>query len=97
MKYKEFIEAVAKKSDTSTKHTDIVINAMFEVIIAATKKGDKIVTPYGQWICKTKPATPARKGMCPFTKVEKTFPAKPASKTPAFRPGKKYKEAIAKK
>merc|ERR1712185_511715 len=43
---------------------------------------------------KVKPATPARRGVNPFTKEPCVFKAKPASKTVKVYPMKKLKEAI---
>merc|ERR1712031_106592 len=43
---------------------------------------------------KVKPATPARKGVNPFTKEPCVFKARPASKTVKVYPMKKLKEAI---
>merc|ERR1719436_1124275 len=43
---------------------------------------------------KKKPATPARKGVNPFTKEPCVFKAKPASKTVRALPMKKFKEMI---
>merc|ERR1712146_361066 len=43
---------------------------------------------------KKKPATPARKGVSPFTKEPCVFKAKPASKTVKVFAMKKLKEAI---
>merc|ERR1712151_817721 len=43
---------------------------------------------------KKKPATPARKGLNPFTKEPCVFKAKPASKTVKAFPMKKLKELI---
>merc|ERR1712183_946076 len=43
---------------------------------------------------KKKPATPARKGVNPFTKEPCVFKAKPASKTVRALPMKKFKELI---
>merc|ERR1712187_1109347 len=43
---------------------------------------------------KLKPATPARKGVNPFTKEPCVFKAKPASKTVKAFPMKKLKELI---
>ena len=43
---------------------------------------------------KSKPATPARKGVNPFTKEPCVFKAKPASKTVKAFPMKKLKELI---
>merc|ERR1712050_482993 len=43
---------------------------------------------------KKKPATPARKGVNPFTKEPCVFKAKPASKTVKTFPMKKLKEMI---
>merc|ERR1712224_325495 len=43
---------------------------------------------------KNKPATPARKGVNPFTKEPCVFKAKPASKTVKALPMKKLKEMV---
>merc|ERR1712100_323930 len=43
---------------------------------------------------KVKPATPARKGVNPFTKEPCVFKARPASRTVKAYPMKKLKEAI---
>merc|ERR1712151_1182943 len=43
---------------------------------------------------KKKPATPARKGMNPFTKEPCVFKAKPASKTVRVLAMKKFKEMV---
>merc|ERR1719281_2099632 len=43
---------------------------------------------------KKKPATPARKGVNPFTKEPCVFKAKPASKTVKCLPMKKLKEMV---
>merc|ERR1712187_687935 len=43
---------------------------------------------------KKKPATPARKGINPFTKEPCVFKAKPASKTVRALPMKKFKELV---
>merc|ERR1712066_596000 len=43
---------------------------------------------------KKKPATPARKGVNPFTKEPCVFKAKPASKTVKVLPMKKFKEMV---
>merc|ERR1712064_118270 len=43
---------------------------------------------------KKKPATPARKGVNPFTKEPCVFEAKPASKTVRALPMKKFKEMV---
>merc|ERR1711990_1035573 len=43
---------------------------------------------------KSKPATPARKGVNPFTKEPRVFKAKPASKTVKALPMKKLKELV---
>jgi len=97
MKQKEFIELLAQRSDTSVKHTAIVVDNFFALIVERNRKGDELVFKHGKFFLKKKPATPARKGICPFTKVEKTFPAKPASAVPVFRPSKFYKDAVVKK
>jgi len=90
MKQSEFIEILAKNTDTSQKHCDIVIDAFWDLIIKTLKKGDEVVTPYGKFVLKKKPK---REGRNPSTGETIVVPAKVV---PQFKPGKKFKDAVAK-
>ena len=96
MKQKEFVEQLAKKSDTSEKHCAIVVDAFWDLVVKTLKKGDEVVFKHGKFVLKKKPATPARDGINPFTKEPIKIAAKPASCVPLFKPGKAFKEGVSK-
>jgi len=96
MKNTEFIEILAKKLDLSVKHTKEITETFWMEIINVMKKDETgLVTPYGKFVLKKKPATPAREGINPITKEMMTFAAKPAKVVPQFKPGKKFKDEFA--
>ena len=97
MKQKEFIELLAKKSDTSEKHCGILVDAFWDLVVERLRKGDEVVFKHGKFVVKKKPATPARDGINPFTKEPIKIAAKPASAVPLFKPGKPFKDGVAKK
>ena len=96
MKKVEFYEVLAKKLEKTPKEIKAIMEAFQEQVIAINKKDDEVVLDFGKFEVKKKPATPARKGINPFTKEEVTIPAKPASVKPSFRPSKKYKDGVQK-
>jgi nucleoid DNA-binding protein len=59
------------------------------------KSGMFVLHGFAKFVVVKKPAKPARKGINPFTKVEQTFAAKPASKSVRARPVKAIKDAVA--
>lgn len=87
----ELIAAAAEKAELSKKDTEAAVNAVVDVITEALKKGDKVqLVGFGSF--ETRPRA-ARVGRNPKTKE----PIKiPASKVPAFKPGKALKDTVAK-
>merc|ERR1740127_11683 len=72
-----------------------VVNALFGVACAEIKKnGNFKLGGMLNLKLKKKPATPAKKGINPFTKEPCVFKAKPASKTVRALAMKKLKEAL---
>ena len=53
-----------------------------------------VLPGFAKFVVVKKPAKPARKGINPFTKLEQTFAAKPASKSVRARPVKAIKDAV---
>ena len=86
----ELIAATAEKANLSKKDTEAAVNAVIDVITEALKKGDKVqLVGFGSFETRERAA---RVGRNPKTKEEIKIPA---SKVPAFKPGKALKDAIA--
>lgn len=86
----ELIAAVAAKADLSQKDAGKALAAIIEEIQVALKKGDKVqLVGFGSFEVRHKAA---RKGRNPRTKEEINIPA---SKAPAFKAGKAFKDFIA--
>lgn len=87
----ELIAATAEKANLSKKDTEAAVNAVIDVITEALKKGDKVqLVGFGSFETRERAA---RVGRNPKTKEEIKIPA---SKVPAFKPGKALKDAVAK-
>lgn len=85
----ELIAAIAEKAELSKKDTEAAINAMVDVITAALKDDDKVqLVGFGSFETRSRAA---RVGRNPKTKETIQIPA---SKVPAFKPGKALKDAI---
>ena len=89
MNKQEFIAAVAEKSGSSLADAGRAVNAVFDVIQETLKKGgDGVLTGFGKFETRKRAA---RNGVNPLTKQ----PIKiPATKVPAFKAGKGFKDAI---
>merc|ERR1711953_750230 len=87
--------AVAETTELKPKQVKTIITSYVELTASELKKNGKF--KFGGVLnmkLKKKPATPARKGVNPFTKEPCVFKAKPASKTVKCFPMKKLKEAV---
>ncbi len=86
----ELIAAVAAKTELSQKDAGKALAAILDEIQGALKAGDKVqLVGFGSFEVRHKAA---RKGRNPQTKKEITIPA---SKSPAFKAGKAFKDFIA--
>ncbi|MBU4173621.1 MAG: HU family DNA-binding protein [Actinobacteria bacterium] len=92
MTKKELAEAVAEEVDLSKKDGAAAVDAMLNSITKTLKKGEKVsLVGFGTFEVRKRKA---RTGINPKTKE----PIKiAASKAPAFKAGKAFKEAINKK
>lgn len=91
MNKSELIEAVAQKAGLSKKDTDICLSALIGVVTDALKSGDKVQwTGFGSFELRQRAA---RKGVNPATGAQIDIPA---SSSPAFKPGKAFKDAFGK-
>lgn len=90
------VNAVAAHSGVEPKHVKAVLSSLTDVISGqVSKKGaGTFVLPGLLKITSVKvPAKPKRKGIDPFTKVERVFAAKPATVKVKVRALKKLKDA----
>ena len=94
----EILQAVvdAVGEEVSRKHVKQIVETLVDIGHKELKKSGTFVLPgFAKFVVVKKPAKPARKGINPFTKLEQTFAAKPASKSVKARPVKAIKDAVA--
>jgi DNA-binding protein HU-beta len=89
MKKAELIDAVATKSELPKQDSKKAVDALFETISNTLAKEEKIqLLGFGTFEVRERAE---RTGRNPQTGEEMTIPA---SKVPAFKPGKELKEAV---
>ena len=85
----DLVSAVAKKAGVTKKDAGAVLDALIEEIIVAVKKGDRVqLVGFGTFELRERAA---RTGLNPQTKEQIEIPA---SKAPAFKAGKAFKDAV---
>ncbi|KYG35899.1 HU family DNA-binding protein [Priestia endophytica] len=85
----DLINTVAEASELSKKDATKAVDAVFDTILDALKEGDKVqLIGFGNFEVRERAA---RKGRNPQTGDEIEIPA---SKVPAFKPGKALKDAV---
>ncbi len=91
MNKSELINAVAEKAALSKKDSESAVTAALDAIAAALAEGDEVrLVGFGTFEVKKREA---RIGRNPKTKEEIQIPA---TKIPAFKPGKALKDIVAK-
>ncbi|MBI5725226.1 MAG: HU family DNA-binding protein [Planctomycetes bacterium] len=93
----ELLSNIATATELSRKQVASVFDALAGQIKAAVgKNGPGVFALPGllKVMVIHKPATPARKGINPFTKQEQMFKAKPARKVVKVRPLKALKDMV---
>ena len=91
----EILSKIAEATELSRKQVASVFDALSDQIKAAVgKKGPGVFALSGliKIVVINKPATPARKGINPFTKQEQMFKAKPARRVVKIRAFKALKD-----
>ncbi|PEU49930.1 DNA-binding protein [Priestia megaterium] len=89
MKKAELIDAVATKSELTKQDSKKAVDALFETISNTLAKEEKIqLIGFGTFEVRERAA---RTGRNPQTGEEMTIPA---SKVPAFKPGKELKATV---
>ena len=87
----ELITAVAEKTGMSKKDADSAVNAVLDTIIEAVACEEKVqIVGFGTFEVR---ARSERQGRDPRTNSQITIPA---SKVPAFKAGKAFKDAMVK-
>lgn len=87
MNKSELINKVAEKAEISKKDASKAVDAVFDAITEALQQGDKVqLVGFGNFEVRERSA---RKGRNPQTGEEIDIPA---SKVPAFKPGKMLRE-----
>lgn len=85
----ELVDEVARTSDLTRKHSEVIVDAVFSSIIQALQKGDKIeLRGFGSFRLRRRGS---RTGRNPKTGVGVVVPAK---SVPHFKPGKELRELI---
>ena len=91
MNKSELINAVAEKAALSKKDSESAVTAALDAITAALAEGDEVrLVGFGTFEVKSRAE---RIGRNPKTKEEIQIPA---TKVPAFKPGKALKDVVAK-
>jgi nucleoid DNA-binding protein len=91
----ELIEAIATQTGLEKKQVSAVLDALNDVVYKELKAENEVVLPgLLKLTAVTKPATPEREGINPFTKEKTIFKAKPARKVIKPRPLKALKDAL---
>lgn len=85
----ELIEAVANRAELTKRQSSHAIDAIFDEIESALRKGDRVaLTPFGSFVVREHKA---REGRNPKTGEKLSIAAR---KVPAFVAGKSLKNAI---
>jgi nucleoid DNA-binding protein len=95
MSKSELIQKISEECSVAKKDVKAVMESMAAVGHKELKKVGVFVLPgFAKFMVVSKPATPERKGINPFTKEPTVFKAKPARKTLKARPVKAAKDAV---
>ena len=87
----ELIAAVAERAELSKKDAEAAVTAALDAVAAALAEGDEVrLVGFGTFEVKHRKARMGRNPKDPEKKIEI-----PASKVPAFKPGKALKDVIA--
>ena len=85
----ELVEEVARASDLTRKHSEVIVDCVFSAIGEALRRGDKIeLRGFGSFRVRHREG---RRGRNPKTGAGVVVPAK---SVPHFKPGKELRERI---
>ncbi len=85
----ELVEEVSRVSDLTKKHSEVIVDTVFQTIVDALHRGDKIeLRGFGSFRLRRREP---RKGRNPKTGDKVDVPPK---RVPYFKPGKELKDLI---
>ena len=85
----ELVEEVSRVSDLTKKHSEVIVDTVFQTIVEALHRGDKIeLRGFGSFRLRRREP---RKGRNPKTGDKVDVPPK---RVPYFKPGKELKDLI---
>ena len=85
----ELVEEVARNTDITKKHAEVIVNTVFESIVDSLKDGDKIeLRGFGTFRIRQRGSRIGRNPK-PGDRVKV-----PSTKVPYFKPGKQLKELL---
>jgi integration host factor subunit beta len=85
----ELVEEVSRVSDLTKKHSEVIVDTVFQTIVDALHRGDKIeLRGFGSFRLRQREP---RKGRNPKTGDKVDVPPK---RVPYFKPGKELKDLI---
>jgi len=91
MTKKEVVSAIAERTGLTKKDSEAALNAFTNVVVEELKKGGSVqLIGFGSFEVRERAA---RTGLNPRTKEPVTIPA---TKVPAFKAGKAFKDAVSK-
>jgi nucleoid DNA-binding protein len=91
----ELFDAIASQSGVDKKQVKAVLDTLNDIVYKELKAQREVVIPgLLKLTLVTKPATPEREGINPFTKEKTIFKAKPERKVIKPRPVKALKDAV---
>jgi len=89
----QLIEKISAENEIAKKDVKGVLETLATVGYKELKKSGVFLVPgFAKFVVIKKPATKARKGINPFTKLEQMFAAKPARRVVKVRPLKNLKD-----
>lgn len=89
MNKEELVERVAEKTGATKKDVAAVLNAAFDFVTSALKRGERVtLVGFGTFVVRKRKA---RDGRNPQTGARIKIPAR---KVPAFTPGKELKATV---
>ncbi len=95
MSKSELIQKIAEETELAKKDVKAVMESLAAAGYKELKNSGAFVLPgFAKFVVVTKPATPERQGINPFTKEPTVFKAKPARKMLKARPVKAAKDAV---
>ena len=93
----QIIADISEQTNLSKKDIAAVFDTLKELVknqLGKKGPGEFVIPDLLKLTVKNIPAKPARKGIDPFTKTERTFPAKPAQRKVRSSALKKLKDLI---